>query len=366
MRPHLTLFLGIFSVMALSNAIVPVLPAYGADASVQGIIYSAYFLGAFLLTLPAGILSDRFGRIPLIRLGLAVTVTSGIFLTMINSPVAVTALRFMEGLGAGLFVASSMSAVNADPDHIRMSGWLMAFLNAGLVSGLLVSGWLASLLGTAPAGILLFALVASLPALCGFFVSEPESLPVHLPPGIVTTSIIRHRWLWYSSVVLIGITGVVTSLYPELSGAASDRLALWVAGMSIATIAAVLLFSRTTIDPVSSIKWAAVGIAGGVTLSYWSAAGFLFIGAFAGIVMIAQMAFLAEFRRHQGVFMGLFSTTSYLGMAIMPAAAGFIAVWYGFFAAFAVTVLAALSVAATIGWCTCAISEGDCVELKAF
>ena len=41
------------------------------------------------------------------------------------------------------------------------------------------------------------------------------------------------------------------------------------------------------------------------------AAGFLVPGAVAGIVMIAQMAFLARIHEHQGTAMGLFTTMSY-------------------------------------------------------
>jgi len=43
-------------------------------------------------------------------------------------------------------------------------------------------------------------------------------------------------------------------------------------------------------------------------------AGFVVIGTLAGFVMISQMAYLAGIREHQGTAMGLFSTTSYMGM----------------------------------------------------
>ena len=86
MRTRFTLFFGVFAAMALSNAIVPVLPSFADSSSLQGAIYSAYFLGAVLSTLPAGILSDRIGRIPLIRLGLIITVISGLLLSGITSP----------------------------------------------------------------------------------------------------------------------------------------------------------------------------------------------------------------------------------------------------------------------------------------
>ena len=148
MRHYLPLFLGYFSVMALSNAIVPVLPFYAPGSSVNGLIYAGYFLGAFIVTLPAGILTDKYGRIPFVRLGLAVSLASGLFLAVITDPALVIAGRIIEGIGAGLFVAAAMAAVNADPDHVRLSGWLMASQNAGLVTGLAVAGWLAAYLGS--------------------------------------------------------------------------------------------------------------------------------------------------------------------------------------------------------------------------
>jgi MFS family permease len=363
MRPHLTLFLGIFSVMALSNAIVPVLPSYSTGSSMQGIIFSVYFLGAFLVTLPAGILSDRYGRIPAVRLGLALTVTSGLFLAVASDTVPVILARFIEGTGAGIFVAAAMSWVNSESDHVRQSGWLMASLNAGLVLGLLLTGWLAAFLHDPASGILFFALVAAVPAICSFFVREPLSYEPIIRTaeyryGSVIYFISRYRWLWLSSIVLIGITGVITSLYPKFSGASSDVLGLWIAGMSIATIAAVLIYSRTSLEPVPVIRWSAILIGAGVLISYWSAAGFLVLGALAGVVMIAQMAFLSGIREHQGIVMGLFSTTSYLGMAILPAAAGFIAEYFSFSLAFCVTAFSAVVVAFTIGRCFCNIDGG--------
>jgi MFS family permease len=353
MRTRLTLFLGIFAVMALSNAIVPVLPSYGTVSSVHGMIYAAYFLGAFIITLPAGILSDRFGRIPLIRLGLAITVMSGLFLAVAGGLTYVLIARFIEGLGAGLFVAAAMSYVNTHPDHVQMSGWFMASLNAGLVAGLLLAGELAAFLHAPASGILLSALLAMAPAACAFFVRELPSPVAGYQGGTVLRFVSQYRWLWYSSIILIGITGVVSSLYPKFSSASPEILGLWIAGMSIATIAAVLICSRVDLPPVPVIRWSAVLMGGAVLISFVSAVGFLLIGALAGVVMIAQMAFLAGVKEHHGIVMGLFSTTSYLGMALLPAAAGFAAEGLGFLPAFCITAFLAFTVAITIGWCAC-------------
>ena len=41
----ITLLLGVFSAMAFSNALVPVLADIAPDASIQGFLYAAYFFG---------------------------------------------------------------------------------------------------------------------------------------------------------------------------------------------------------------------------------------------------------------------------------------------------------------------------------
>jgi MFS family permease len=349
MKTPFTLFSGIFFVMALSNAIVPVLPVYEGSSSLQGTIYAAYFLGAFLSTLPAGILSDRFGRVPLIRSGLVITVASGLLLSLLSAPYLVLAARFIEGIGSGCFVAAAMSYVNSHPDHEKMSGYFMALLNAGLVTGLVLAGWLALHTGNPSAGILLFAGLALVPVCTSFFMTDAGHPTTLFSPAVFLSYGKDYRWLWFSSVVLIGITGVVSSLYPQFSGASSESLGYWIASMSVATIGAVLIASRASLPPIPAIRWSAVFMAAGVMFAFFTPWGFAMLGALAGIVMIAQMAILAGAREHQGSVMGLFSTTSYLGMTILPFIAGLFADMTGFFWAFCITAFSAIVVAGTIG-----------------
>jgi len=349
MRTRLSLFFGIFAVMALSNAIVPVLPSYAGTSAIQAAIYSAYFLGAFVSTLPAGILSDRYGRVPVIRTGLAVTVASGLLLSVLVSPIPVIVTRILEGVGAGFFVAAAMSYVNSLPDHERMSGYLMASLNAGLVIGLVFAGWLAAQMPNPASGILVFSVLVIIPAAASFFINETGAITQKGDLKTIFYLVQEFRWLWYSSIILIGITGVVTSLYPKYSGYSPDSVGNWISLMSVATIAGVLVASRLSLPPVPAIRWSALLILIAVMVSYYTPLGFVMLGICAGVVMIAQMTFLAQVRDHQGVAMGLFSTTSYLGMAALPFIAGMVADTSGFFYAFCATALFALTVFLTIG-----------------
>jgi len=112
MKQRLPLLLGVFAVMALSNAVVPVLPSLAEGTALQGAIYSAYFFGAMLTVIPAGILSDRIGRVPLLRAGLVLTLVSGALILVISDPVALLVIRAVEGVAAGLFVPAAMSWIN--------------------------------------------------------------------------------------------------------------------------------------------------------------------------------------------------------------------------------------------------------------
>jgi len=348
MRTWFTLFFGIFSVMALSNAIVPVLPAFAYSSSLQGAIYSAYFLGAFASTLPAGLFSDRLGRVLFIRAGLGITFLTGLLLMVVTAPFAVIILRCIEGLGAGCFVASAMSAVNAGPEHRRMSGIFMALLNAGLVAGLVIAGWLGAKLAFPAAGIQVFAFCSLFPFVTSFLIREsPPSIPPSDTAGTLS-AIAEYGRVWYSAVILIGVTGVVASLYPKFSLLSPDLVGIWIAGMSCATIAAVLVASRVAVPPERVICISAFLMAAGIIVTFFTPWGFILIGTLAGFVMISQMAILAG-AKGQGVVMGLYSTAGYLGMTALPVMAGSIADGMGFAAAFAAAALLAITAAIGFG-----------------
>jgi MFS family permease len=366
MRVLITLYLGIFSVMALSNAIVPDLTSYASGTALQGQIYSAYFLGAFLLTLPVGILSDRWGHISFVRAGLMLTIVSGVLL-LTDSSVYMTILsRLTEGVGAGLFIASGMSYVNSRSDHQQSSGHFMALLNIGLIAGLIISGLAIRAFDYRSAGVVIFLLISIVPFVFSILAPFKELPEVNASNREIPVfqnlayNLKKYFWMWFSSVVLIGITGAVTALYPQFSGNSPETIGIQIAAMNGATAIAILFVSRIKFSPIPTIRIAAIFSAAAVMVSYVTSWAFIIIGAFAGIIMIAQLTFLADAGKEQGTFMGLFNTSSYLGMTIIPIFVTFIAELLGFFTAFLITASLCLVIAATIGFCMQCRVEKEC------
>jgi MFS family permease len=162
----------------------------------------------------------------------------------------------------------------------------------------------------------------------------------------------EYRWLWLSAIIVTGATGGVTSRYPGFSREIPQVTALYISAMNLGTIAAVIIASRFVLSPVPAIRTGAVIIAASVFATYFTPWGFVLTGAAAGVVMIAQIAFLSESEAHQGTVMGIYTTASYAGMSLLPFIAGLVAENSSYFMAFLFTVFAVLTVPFTIGRCT--------------
>ncbi|MDD3621797.1 MAG: MFS transporter [Methanofollis sp.] len=352
MRQRLTLLLGVFAVMALSNAVVPVLPALAEGAAFQGAIFSAYFFGAFLTVFPAGLLSDRIGRVPLVRAALVLTLASGAMILTVSDPVVLMAARALEGIGAGLFVPAAMSWINLQPDHQKMSGNFIAALNVGLVSGLVVAGWLDESMGPS-GGIVAFTIISLLPLLLSLMMEDVAVGGVQSGGADLLAIGRDYFWMYVATIMLIGATGAVTALYPEYTGEGSATLGVLIGAMNVATIFSSLVASRVSLSPIPTIRVSAMLMGAAVAALYFTPAAFVVIGALAGVVIIAQVNYLAADPSRQGAVMGLFNTSTYAGMTLLPFVAGIVAEVQGFVAAFAMVAVLSVLMAATIGRCRC-------------
>jgi len=341
----------VFVLMALSNSVVPVLDTFAEEAALQGLIFSGYFFGAMLTVLPAGLASERFGRLRLMQLGIAGTCVAGLAIAFLPSPPVVAIVRVAEGVMTGLFVSASLAFVNSRQDDGRLSGLYMASLNAGLLVGLIATGALVQVSGLRTAGVLVFTVlaVASFALVRGKDPADGTGAVNPLPRLIPVLR--QYRWLFYATVIIFGAGGAVTGLYPGFSSAEPAALGVLIALQNIATIVAILTVSHIPADPVQMIRASALVMAAAVAVSFFSPFGFAVIGAAAGAVQISQLRFLALSGEPQGVVVGVFNTAAYAGMAVLPVVATVVARSAGYALAFGIIVLVSVSVALTIARC---------------
>ncbi|UCE82951.1 MAG: MFS transporter [Deltaproteobacteria bacterium] len=137
-----------------SHMRLPVVPLYalslGADTVQVGIINSAFLLMAGLLSLPLGILSDRFGRKRLACIGVLILSATSYLLYFSTTPMQMVWIYLFFGIGLAAFGPTMMSLVAdiSPPTHLgRSYGWYTTALYTSMSLGPAVGGFVAKELG---------------------------------------------------------------------------------------------------------------------------------------------------------------------------------------------------------------------------
>src|SRR5665811_1733095 len=97
------IYVAVFAIMGLSNAVIPILPELAAHYHstfgelASSLLFSGYFLGALATMLPFGILADRFGNFRFIGLGIILTAISGLIILFSENLWVLVISRFIEG-----------------------------------------------------------------------------------------------------------------------------------------------------------------------------------------------------------------------------------------------------------------------------
>jgi len=129
---------------------IPIVPIYakslGASIKMVGMINSAFFFTAGLLSFPMGFLSDKFGRKMIACGGLATLSLTCFALYFATSPLQIMAIYFLFGIGLSTYGPTMMSFV-ADitpSSHIgRAYGWYTTSLYLGMSIGPALGSWIA-------------------------------------------------------------------------------------------------------------------------------------------------------------------------------------------------------------------------------
>lgn len=174
-RHYLIPFLGLcllsFVAFFGSYLRLPVMPLYatslGADSALVGVINGAFMLTAGLLSIPAGMLTDRMGRKPPIIIGSLAIACSSLLIPICLQPLQMAGAYILFGAGLAAFAPAMMSLV-ADivpPEKFGQAyGWYTT------------AGYFAMTVGPATGGLL----VESVGVRTIFFISGCLSLTVAL------------------------------------------------------------------------------------------------------------------------------------------------------------------------------------------
>ncbi len=236
------------------GSVLPILPLFlrerGSSYVLVGIIVGANLVAQFIGQYPAGRLSDRFGRAPLMIGGLVV---ASLAIAAFALPLSIgwlIALRFVQGLGAAAFRPGSRAVV-ADlvPEGERgiAYGWLAGADMAGLIVGPALGGVLAvfgraTVFEATGLALLLAALVVALAlgrqrdSITVEPVSGPLILGDRLRAGVAAV-----RGLVMLSMgigFLYGVYNVVWSLFMKSIGATD-----WEVGLSFSLFALPLVLT---------------------------------------------------------------------------------------------------------------------------
>ncbi len=353
----------VLTIMGLSNAVIPILPelaaqdhsSFGAFAS--SLLFSAYFLGALATMLPFGILSDRFGNLRFIGLGILLTAGSGLTMLLTENLWVLLLARFVEGLACGAFFPAAFSTLSEYRNPGRYMGEFTFLLNAGLAAGTLFSGLLAETY--LKGAIFIFTFMSFLLILLILPRSQELRNPAHAGKkttenGATENSITgnqnkgnrqdyfsdsfkpafrnltaifqgRNSRILLLSVLLNGGIGILIAYYPDYSAnfLTKAQLGSSIASLYICAMITSILIGRFSIGEKTMIR---VGIAfsalGAFLAVQYPFPGFSCLGGGSGIAIVGFSLAFARMDIDRGLAMGLFNTTIYAGLSLAPIAAG--------------------------------------------
>ena len=328
---------------------IPIVPLFaaslGADSVQVGFVNGAFMLMAGALSIPAGLVSDRFGRrLPLLG-ALLLLAGSSLLLFWCQTPAQITAIYLFFGMGLAAFSPTLMSYVaDVTPTHLlgQAYGWYSMAVYAGMTVGPAAGGFLGRALGLRQvflvAGCLIFIafLVALLLVRLPAKPSEPASHPSILP---ALASLMKNRRFVACLLATIGICfgfgSFVTfmPLYLGSLGMNTGHVGFVFAAQALANafsrIPGGRLSDRTTHRSrlviggfaVFSLALAAFSLCRSLAPFMVTAA---LMGISMGIAFTAIGALIANLvpRQQRGLAMGCYNTCIYAGMMLSATAMG--------------------------------------------
>jgi DHA1 family multidrug resistance protein-like MFS transporter len=133
-----------------ASAILPLLPLYlrqqGSSYGLVGVVMAAYFAASLLAQYPAGWLADRVGRRPVLVGGLLLYAAASLGFLLPVGPGTETALRALQGVGAGSAEVAALAMVAGAVAPARR-GRAFGSIYSGQLGGMAVGPLIGTLIG---------------------------------------------------------------------------------------------------------------------------------------------------------------------------------------------------------------------------
>lgn len=350
LTPFLLICLIGFAAFFSSYLRIPVMPlladTLGAGPAQVGSINGAFMLTAGLLSIPAGLLADRFGRkVPIIA-GFAATAASSLLVTRCHLPGEMVAAYVLFGAGLAAFAPGMLSLVaDVMPSQLlgKAYGWYTTAIYVAMTLGPATGGYLAKALGLREVFVVSGGLLALVTLLA--LLALPEGPPRHKTDlhAILSASseLLHNRSLLacllatVGSCIGFGVFLTFLPLYAALHGYDPSQVGLIFAAQAITNVVgrvpigsladrvdrrqlvaaglvllAVALAALGQVAPLGQLMVCAVVMGMGMALTFTA------IGALIAEIVPATQRGLAMGMYNSCVYLGMMAGSTVLGLAL--------------------------------------------------
>jgi multidrug resistance protein len=206
------------------GVVVPVLPLYARQLGVSdfklGLLFATYAIALLAGAIPAGMLSDRFGRKPFVLFGMFAMSGAFVFYAFAKSYPALVTARVLDGLTAAATWSAGLALIGDRFEEGTLGvkfGYALTAMAVGAVGGPVVGGILSDRVGYR-APFLFIAMLCLIGGVSALFLSEKRDRPrFKTRPGEMLRPILGNRVILLAcaatAVTTVGL-GMIEPLLP--------------------------------------------------------------------------------------------------------------------------------------------------------
>lgn len=343
-----TLYIIAFAGFTSISWMFPVVPYYtsslGLNVYDTGLIVSIYSYVNAIFLIPAGIISDRWGRRTFLITGLVISTIAPFLYPMARDAATLYIVRILHGLGSSLFMPTALAVVTdltGEGEHGKAIGWYTTASQLGLMAGPVAGGFILEHFGFEAA----FYTCSLMPFLALIFLSTrmhaiPHTSVHRKNPGTQSWKWLNDRGLVISFIALVMIAvgsaalGTFIPLYVHQFNISEAGAGMIITSCYISS-AALRIPAGTMADKLGNAPMIFIGM-------ILCAAGIALIPAFHGLLelalvglifglgmgfsMPASLSWLAKISplHTRGFAMGLGSAAFQIGLALGSTVLGII------------------------------------------